>query len=240
MAYTIVSACFWLPNRGHDYISLCTDLLNSSASKIVFMDSIIKKQLNLSDGFNGKHTFIVPFEFSELAVFANCADLSRLQICESSNPVKDSVEYFAVIANKTKWVAIASQLDIFQTDHFIWIDFGLSHIFSQPAALSNLLTGLRTYFGVVRIGSIWDPNRVFDTNWLAHRQPMWAFAGGVFGGDKKSIALFDDLYQKKLADLLSRNQLTWEVNIYYLVYKESPELFSPYACDHNFTLLGNY
>ena len=32
----------------------------------------------------------------------------------------------------------------------------------------------------------------------------------------------------------------WEVNIWYLVYKENKELFDNYYCNHNNTIIDNY
>jgi len=36
------------------------------------------------------------------------------------------------------------------------------------------------------------------------------------------------------------NTLIWEVNIWYLVYLDDRELFNPYHCDHNSSMIDNY
>ena len=37
-----------------------------------------------------------------------------------------------------------------------------------------------------------------------------------------------------------RGTLMWEVNVWYLIYKEHPELFDCYYCDHNDSLIDCY
>ena len=38
----------------------------------------------------------------------------------------------------------------------------------------------------------------------------------------------------------NNNYLLWEVNLWYILYLKEPELFSPYNCDHNNTIVNNY
>ena len=40
--------------------------------------------------------------------------------------------------------------------------------------------------------------------------------------------------------MTSKNTIMWEVNIWYLIYKENKELFNSYGCNHDKTLIDNY
>ena len=45
----------------------------------------------------------------------------------------------------------------------------------------------------------------------------------------------------KCIDIMENNQtIFWEVNIWYLIYKEFPDLFLGYNADHNLSILENY
>ena len=47
--------------------------------------------------------------------------------------------------------------------------------------------------------------------------------------------------KKKCLEIIKeKNSFVWEVNIWYLIYLEYPELFDVYRCDHNVTMLANY
>ena len=46
--------------------------------------------------------------------------------------------------------------------------------------------------------------------------------------------------EKCIKIIKSRNSIMWEVNIWYLIYLENKELFQPYLCDHNNTIIDNY
>ena len=37
-----------------------------------------------------------------------------------------------------------------------------------------------------------------------------------------------------------KKHIMWEVNIWYLIYREFPEIFDFYLCDHNISILKNY
>jgi len=70
---------------------------------------------------------------------------------------------------------------------------------------------------------------------------LWYFAGGVFGGSAKSLIQFADLVKTETINIInSLNTVMWEVNIWYLVYINNKELFEPYYCNHNISIIDNY
>jgi hypothetical protein len=74
-----------------------------------------------------------------------------------------------------------------------------------------------------------------------YKDIKWYFAGGVFGGNKEKLLIFADLMKQKCLQIISQEKtIMWEVNIWYLIYLENNELFYPYHCDHNDTILKNY
>ena len=97
----------------------------------------------------------------------------------------------------------------------------------------------KEYDGKVRIESIWNPEIEYAIN--IHKNIAWYFAGGIFGGDSNALLQFAYLVKNKCIQTIKDHKtLMWEVNIWYLIYKECPELFSLYKCDHNHTLIDEY
>ena len=69
----------------------------------------------------------------------------------------------------------------------------------------------------------------------------WYFAGSVFGGDKSKLLAFAEKMKTQCMKIITERQtLIWEVNIWHLIYNESPELFDCYQCDHNDSVIENY
>jgi hypothetical protein len=95
------------------------------------------------------------------------------------------------------------------------------------------------YDNQIRIASIWNLQRkcVFDI----YKDVSWYFAGGIFGGNKEKILRF--AYKTKemcLKVIEEKNTLIWEVNIWYLIYLENPDLLTPYYCGHDASIIMNY
>ena len=148
------------------------------------------------------------------------------------NPTKDSFEYMCIQCNKTEWIREALNLNLFNNEQFIWIDFGIFHI------LKDFPQKFKTY-EKVRIPSIWNLNMYYRSD--IYKDISWYFAGGVFGGNKESLIKFADLMKEECLNLLNKkNHLMWEVNIWYLIWKNNKELFSDYKCNHNQTIINNY
>jgi hypothetical protein len=63
----------------------------------------------------------------------------------------------------------------------------------------------------------------------------------VFGGPTNKLIKFADLMKSKCVEIIyERKTLMWEVNVWYLVYLENPELFDSYFCNHDITIISNY
>ena len=74
-----------------------------------------------------------------------------------------------------------------------------------------------------------------------YKNIIWYFAGGVFGGNKENLIKFANKTKEMCIKIIEEKHLImWEVNIWYLIYKENTDLFDCYTCDHNSSLIDNY
>jgi hypothetical protein len=152
------------------------------------------------------------------------------------------------MCNKTEWIRKAIEYNFYNTENYVWVDFGIRHVFKcNDTEFIQKLENLhkKTYDGL-RIGTIWDLNMNIERIGIdIYKQITWYFAGGVFGGDKEQLLIFADKTKKMcIKTIKERSSLMWEVNIWYLVFKDnhSERLvnFSFYNCDHNDTIIDNY
>ena len=154
---------------------------------------------------------------------------------------KDTMEYVFTICNKTEWIKEAILLNYFNTDNFIWVDFGIRHVFTlSDEEFINKINNLQyKIYDNVRIANIWNLDISYFINF--YKDIAWYFAGGVFGGNKNKLIKFADLMKNKCIEIMTKNNtIMWEVNIWYLIYRENKDLFDSYVCDHNNTIIDNY
>jgi len=216
------------------YINLGKELLQIPICKVIFIEP--ENVVFLGEDYNKKFNKIVPFSKDELMF----SDIGEVALPSVINSTKDTKQYMVVINNKTNWVKLAIEMNPFQTDQFVWVDFGMAHLFhnnSEKYKKAFEKIPQRTY-NKVRIASIWDPTKTVRKN-IFH-QPLWYFAGGVFGGDRKSLLSFHAVFVQTIRAHLAQGRLTWEVNFWYQVYKQVPTLFDPYCGSHDPSCLEAY
>lgn len=204
-------------------------LLEIKQNKIVFMD---KNLIDIFLPYENGYTKILPTTERDMYLYSY---LNILQHKIEGNINKDSNFFFSVMCNKTEWLRQAVELQLYEGDQYIWIDFGIFKIFNQDVQISNL----EKCYEKVRIAHIWDLNINYSSNIM--KEINWYFAGGVFGGNKNKLIQFADIMKQTTLDFIKENNyLVWEVNLWYMIYKRHKDLFDPYACDHNNSIVNNY
>jgi len=239
---TIVSAYITNINSRKDrstekYIEYGKILLQTKIPKIIFIDEIIFDELK---EYSNELTHLIPIKKESIYFYEFKELLTNFKI-NSTSPEKDTIEYMFTICSKTDWIKKAIKLNFFNTSNFIWIDFGIKHVFNceDNEFIKKIERLNNTLYKNIRIGSIWDPDIKYGGD--IYKDIMWYFAGGVFGGNKESLLLFSEKTKEMCMKIMvEKNTITWEVNIWYLVYKEFKELFNCYNCDHNSSIIDNY
>lgn len=214
-------------------------LLKSNIPKIIFVDDIMYDKIK--DYQN--HTTKIILVDKKNYYFYSYLNTEHLQgfYLNTENPKKDNIEFMMTICLKTEWMREAIDINPFGSDQFIWVDFGIRHVFNcDDTAFTNTLERLtQKTHDKIRIASIWDLHH--KTNKNVYEEILWYFAGGVFGGSKEKILVFADLMKEKCLQIIDEKKtLMWEVNIWYLIYLENKEIFDCYYCDHNNTIITNY
>lgn len=226
---TIVSAFINL-NKFRDpefYKEHGLKLLELPCPKIIFMDTSL---IHTFKSFENEITKIIPITFDEIYL----SKYNLTNSTNSTNHAKDTIEYFMIQCNKTEWVRQAIELNLYQSSNYIWIDFGIHHVFHKPVNFN-----FSKEYSKIRIPSIWDTSIVYGAD--IYKDVHWYFAGGVFGGDSKMLIQFADLMKEKCESLVNEGKLMWEVNIWYLIWKEHPDLFDIYKINnHDHTMINNY
>jgi len=213
-----------------DYLRNGKELLALPYKKIIFMD---QDYIEYASSIMHPNTVLVPISIKDLLFFEEITN-SELSLPNFREPQKDTKEYMLLMTNKTYFCKKATEI-LTNESVFLWLDFGISYIFPN-LKIQTLLHDNYT-FNKIRIGGIWKNEiaKQYD-NW---NHINWFFAGTVFGGNTKEILKFHDFVDKQFRLNLKKNKIVWEVNLWYKIYLQYPDLFDVYQCNHNESLIKN-
>lgn len=220
------------------YVELGIKLLQQNVPKIIFVDELMYTKIK---SYENEFTKIILYDKKESYLYSYINDEHLRNFKVNTNlHIKDTMEYMFVQCNKTEWIKNAIEINYFNTNQFVWIDFGIRHVISSDENLNTYILKLQNKSNVkVRIGSIWNLNNIYNIN--IYTEIAWYFAGGVFGGDKDALLVFSEKMKTQCIKIITENQtIMWETNIWYLIFKENQELFSCYQCGHNDSIIDNY
>ena len=154
---TIVSGFIFCLNNTNrtveEYIKHGIKLLKLPQNKVIFID---EKIFNLLEKYQNKQTILIKTKIEDLYL-----NKYKLQPeINTDNPTKDSYDYFSIQCNKTEWIRDAINRNFFNTEQFIWIDFGIYHILSDIPIINKI-------YDKVRIANI-----LFDKSLMFNKLPI--------------------------------------------------------------------
>jgi len=239
---TIVSAFVTDVNTRKDldiskYIEFGKKLLEMDVPKVIFIEEPIF-QMYFKQANYPKTKFVMINKFN-MYLYDYKDKITNFHI-NSSKPEKDTVDFLFVQCNKTEWIRTVALQNPFKTVQFVWIDFGIYHIVRNDALFLKTIHHIsNTECSKVSICSCWNLRLPFVRN--IHKDVAWYFAGGIFGGEPEYLIKFaDKMKEKTIQYIQENNSLVWETNLWYQIYLENADLFSPYLADHNVCMLQNY
>jgi hypothetical protein len=255
---TIVSAFLTNINENRSvekYVAYGTKLIELNVPKVIFIEKLVYQTYFSHYGLKTDTKFIF-MEKTDLFLYPYKEEFVHFHV-QSTSPRKDTLEYMFVQNHKLEWIRQASEQNYFQTSQFVWVDFGIFHLFSSEENFTKGISNVvEKEYESVRIAGIWrlsDEVQDFDfveakKEYLFH-QIGWFFAGSVIGGNKSAVIEFADLCKQKCLFLLKEYQhIMWEVNVWALVYldlqkkkdKDTALILQWYPSDHNDSILMNY
>jgi hypothetical protein len=223
------------------YINYGKKLIDIPINKIIFIEQDVYEE-NLISYINDEileHTKFIFIKKEDIYLYEYYDQITNFEPI-TSTPNKDTIDYMFVQCYKTEFMRKAIEFTPYNDDQFIWIDFGIYHMINDDILFNKLILDLSISYDydLIRIaGGIYVP----PSEDFIYKKICWCFLGSIFGGNKNAILQFADLMKKKCIDIITiNNTITWEVNIWYLIYKEFPELFSIYVANHNSTIIQEY
>jgi len=217
---TYVTAFFQNINNRKDrstqnYIDYAKDFLETDLQKIVFVEHQILPELSK---ICGKNTCLIPTSKYYLSTFRYTK--GKHLLCQIQDTEKATIDYCKVISAKTFMVKEGIEMNPFQTEKFIWVDFGLRHVFhNKEQYVNSLHKEFQFRPGKVKISGIWKLKQAIQAN--PFTDINWFFAGGVFGGYSQDLLDFANMCDKQFKSNADEGKITLEVNMWFQIYLEN-------------------
>ena len=171
-------------------------------------------------------------------LFKAAQHFGKLKHAEGDNPAKNTLAYHCVNHQKSEWLAIEAIDDAYDTDVFVWIDYG---IFSIPGVTAPAIAD---FLG--RVAQVNDQNIYIPGCWgpdydRTDTSPCWRFCGSVLIMPRSQAPLFDKENKiKTLKNLKKSRMVTWEINDWARLERYTHLPIKWYKADHNDTMFTNF
>lgn len=231
------------------YLHFGNKLIQLPIPKIVFIEEHLMHLLSKNE-----MTKFIPVNFDHIWLMNRHNEMQmKTDHLRQISPEKDTTSYLILNLNKTEWTHIASEANPYNTQQFMWLDFGVYHICNDEDVMTrNIFKACRTVC-LKNKNKIYIPScqptskvdmRILDQysnpNFFL-KFPCWFFCGGTFIGHRLAITMFRDRVRALTEYMLSKDAITWEVNVWFLIFREFPQLFHVlYGANHNQNMLEPY
>jgi len=247
MNYTLVSGYINIetnefnPKREQtfqDYKERGQKLINLPIPKIIFIDDKYITQFQ-----SNAHTELIPITLEEMEIFEYYKQVLSGGInIVSPNPIKDTALFHIIQIAKTEFIKKAIATNRFQNDIYAWIDFGISKIFQSDADFLETMLTISTKLNNIQNNTIKLPGcwwlNLADTN-SDFARVNWYFCGGFFIGYKDKLLEFEKGVKEELQSILENEKiLTFEVNIWFRMWRNGFSGLDWYAGNHNKSMFG--
>jgi Bacterial protein of unknown function (HtrL_YibB) len=168
-----------------------------------------------------------------------------LHLPSQRNPAKDTEEYMVLQNAKIQFLKEAIDLNPFESTHFAWIDFNISHIFKESQSSKKFLNTFGKWplskINKVVIPGCWQNDLLPDESNISDlllKKPNWRFCGGFFLGSKVAILELNELYLIHFPEFLAKYRtLVWEINFWCWLEKMHNWNVAWYKADHNDSMI---
>ena len=178
---------------------------------VLYVDAEIKEAFDWTQFSN---VVLRDVDYSKSWTYKVCS-LYKGNLPASRNMVKDSFLFLCLMNMKIEFVVNAVNENPFDTQHFAWIDFNLTHIFKRKEATCNYMKFLTTCKLKPRFianPGCWEKGQGMES---IVDNINWRFCGGFMIGDGQSFLDLFDLYLEHFTIFMHRyRHITWEVNFW--------------------------
>ena len=246
----------WHPNyesKFEEYRIASEDLLKQDIRLVFFGDDTMASQVlkvRKTHGLLSK-TFIVPTQLTELFLYKQKSIIEEIYTYGSDDSTftrnsRFNTNYLITILSKIHLLERAYKYNPFDSQYFVWIDFGYfrhrktypqSYCLLSPTVFSEIDASMGgTLF---RIGSTSAPAGREGEPHVFYKKYNQSVAGCLFGGSVSAISAVSAKFNEEIDWLLENKINTCEENIFGRLIHLYPSLFDVFVTKYT-TALNNF
>ena len=246
MTVTFVTCLFHIYNMNYDdnknihwRIERFKELLNTDIHICIYVCHVLEPIIrHLEEQYENLRIMKV-VEIEDLWVYNETVKYD-FTLPEQRNLLKDTPNYMFVMNSKPEFLNHAVQENPWNTSHFAWVDFNITHVFKDK------VKSLRFFKDMER--HTWKPSCFLIPGcWNRHVNihcehvtecVHWRFCGGFLLGDAVSIQRFHHLCTTEYPKFIQTyKKLVWEVNFWAWVEMNSLWITDHYKADHDDSII---
>lgn len=216
-----------------NYLNWFEKTLKLNCNMTIYVDKTLENFVNNIRNSDNTKIIIQPieeiyyFKYIDKVTSILNSDLFKNKMKDLNRVECKNNLYSIIIHNKFKWLKMATEINKFNSDYYIWVDAGLSRFFGafnydniwpnhETLKIDKFLTQTQKNFNnyidnVNKKDYIWDNTSIF--------------AAGLFGGGKKIINIVDEQIEKIFENYILNGCVNNEQVSMAILYKEMPEIF---------------
>jgi hypothetical protein len=240
---TFVSSLLYLNNEDKQQIDSNISLFLTFVKNLNVVLFVSMEYLHYFDSSYSYSLKIIPIDMNDSWVYSIIHECSSNDFILPSfrNHEKDTYEFLLNAYIKYELLENGIQENIFNSNHFAWIDFTTVKLFKNPDPVIGFLTMLNNHplkDSFISIPGCWNKLNKDSSFDIILNSVYWRFCGGYFLGDKSSILTFCKTIKDQFSFFLKTKQIiTWDFNIWAWIEINIPNDISWYSADHNESLL---
>ena len=183
-------------------------------------------------------THIYKLDFKETYFYKDLSKIEELQekfFISNGDLNHETPMYIILNNNKFCFMEKTIELNLFDSNHFIWMDFGLNHVAKDTDHIHTWITKVPDKIKQLCINPYIEniePKTYFQL--IYHN-----CAGGLFSGSKENMLIYIDLFKQKTEQIYSEDWYQIDEAVMTMVQRENYELFDFFYGDYE-GIISNY
>lgn len=190
-------------------------------------DELSKIICNLKDDNLIKKRKILIKEFNELYYYKKYTEIQNYSFYDEYNPNHESHRYTIVMLSKIHLVTEVAKLNPYNTTHFAWIDFGISHVtYIDPVIIDNIVANIPDKF---KVGAISPINKTSVQNRKEYHSKICTYSiGGFFTTSGINAFKYQEMFDKEADVMFNLKYSNTDEQITSILISENEDFFDLY------------
>jgi hypothetical protein len=238
-------------SRSNDvYFKNCENVMRQKYPLFIFTTEEYKErclEIRKKTDKEMKYTHIIIIPFEELYLFDRRNEIAAIQQSNLKNiyPIQERIqpefcapEYIIVINNKLKFMSRVASENIYKSEIFQWIDFGIHQNIVNSDMCDKIFCNIHYQPRKIRLVGFLPISGVITNRIEFYNIHKSTVAAGLIAGDKDVIYKLADECEKEFTTIMQSGLMNQEQYMLYYILCNRPELFD-YSRINNWDELGH-